>query len=106
MELTIPLGFGRKEGIFNVFELSRWYAEKYENPGTQEPKNPAKVALMLLLFVGHRRLYPNYGKTTSATNPESFRESGVIVIQPLATPSLEKGSHCFGQTYSGLLMSL
>lgn len=40
MELTIPLGFGRKVGIFNVFELSRWYAEKCENPGTQEPRNP------------------------------------------------------------------
>lgn len=40
MELTIPLGFGRKEGIFNVFELSRWYAEKCENPGTQKLRNP------------------------------------------------------------------
>lgn len=76
------------------------------NPGTQEPSPKAKVVLMFMLFVGHRRLYPNYGKTSSATNPELFRESGVIVIQPLATPSLEKGSQCFGQTYSGLLMSL
>lgn len=32
MEWTISLGFGSKVGIFNVFELSRPYAEKSENP--------------------------------------------------------------------------
>lgn len=37
MELTIPLGYGSKVGIFNVFELSRQYAEKSENPA-MKPK--------------------------------------------------------------------
>lgn len=32
MELTIPLGFGRKIGMFNAFELNRQLAEKSENP--------------------------------------------------------------------------
>lgn len=49
----------------------------------------------------HRQqVYLFYGRT-GATNPELITENEVTVSQPLTSPALEKGSHCYGQTYSG-----